>query len=54
MYTRSEWHDVVMWQAREHAAANNGNLLKFVVDDGYVRDRLLELSKREDLAKYVL
>jgi ATP-dependent protease HslVU (ClpYQ) ATPase subunit len=41
-------------QARECASANNGELFKFVVDANYVRERLLELSKREDLAKYVL
>lgn len=41
-------------KARECASANNGELFKFVVDANYVRERLLELSKREDLAKYVL
>ncbi len=41
-------------QARDHELGGGGGQYSFTVDEKYVQDRLLELSKREDLAKFVL
>jgi len=41
-------------KAREQAKSGNTSLYTFVVDEKYVQERLLELSRREDLARYVL